>query len=349
MNRGQCQIMDNVLKKREKETLAQTLKEIEQLGMTVKTRYGLGEFDTDHSDTQVQLDYAGQTLQYTPVVKHNLRQATLGALQHQLQTLGDRQPLLVADYITPQMAETLQAQQVEFVDTAGNAYLHKPPLLIRVTGKPRKDEHKAIPVNRAFQTSGLRVLFALLCKPEIADLPYRQIASMAGVAHGTVGWVMAELPRLGYLTEYRKRRVLVEYARLLRQWAEGYARTLRPKMMLAQFRTDDITWWKDLDVTEFQYLLGGEAAGARLTGHLRPARVTLYGDAINHQFTTRYRLHEERNAGNVEILRRFWHFPTEPAGLTPKPLIYADLLVTGDTRCIETAEIIHTELVRGCE
>lgn len=340
--------MDKTSLKREHETLAQSLQEIEQLGLTIKVRYGLRGKNQDHADTEVQADYAGQKLTYTPAVKHNLRQATLGALLQQMQAIGDKRPLLVADHITPPMAARLREQNVEFVDTAGNAYLHQPPLLIWVTGKPRPADQKPIPGNRAFRTSGLRVLFALLCKPDIADLPYRDIARMAGVSHGTVGWVMAELPLLGYLSEYRKRRVLVQYGRLLNQWAEAYARTLRPKSMLAQYQADDIAWWQNLDATQYEYLLGGEPAGARLTGHLRPERITLYGDAINHQLAVRYQL-RQTNSSNVEILQRFWHFSEQPAGLTPKPLIYADLLASGDTRCIETAKIIYSELVSGFE
>ncbi len=47
----------------------------------------------------------------------------------------------------------------------------------------------------------MQVLFALICNPEWTDLPYREIAQRANVAHGTVGWVMAELPKLGLVVE----------------------------------------------------------------------------------------------------------------------------------------------------
>jgi Transcriptional regulator, AbiEi antitoxin, Type IV TA system len=43
--------------------------------------------------------------------------------------------------------------------------------------------------------------------------------------------------------------------------------------------------------------------------------------------------------GEVEILRRFWPFETEPPriDLTPPVLVYEDLLAAGNARCIETA------------
>jgi hypothetical protein len=45
----------------------------------------------------------------------------------------------------------------------------------------------------------------------------------------------------------------------------------------------------------------------------------------------------------VEVHRRFWNFPGEPEhdNLVPPLLVYADLLATGDARCIETAKMIY--------
>ncbi len=45
------------------------------------------------------------------------------------------------------------------------------------------------------------MIFPLLYHPEWADRPYLEIAQITGVAHGTVGWVFAELPRLGFIAE----------------------------------------------------------------------------------------------------------------------------------------------------
>jgi hypothetical protein len=45
----------------------------------------------------------------------------------------------------------------------------------------------------------------------------------------------------------------------------------------------------------------------------------------------------------VEVRKRFWNFPGDPehVDLVPPLLVYADLLATGDARCIETAKMIH--------
>jgi hypothetical protein len=339
--------MDRAAVDQFKTTLEQALTAVQRHGLTVNARRDVRFQNNRRADVELTIEYAGKQLTPQVELKHHLRPATIGATLQQLRALGG-QPMIVADYVAPPMADRLREQGVWFADTVGNVYLEDPPLLIWVVGRPRPKQHTQKTTTRAFQPSGLQVLFALLCKPELADQPYREIAKCAGVAHGTVGWVMAELPKMGFVAEYRKRRILVKYETLLTQWAEGYARTLRPKLQLAKYQTNLIDWWKNLDATQFDYLLGGELAGARLTKHLRPEHVTLYGDKINQKFLVKFALRPAED-GNVEILKRFWNFPEDPAGMAPAPLIYADLLATGDTRCIETAELIYKDIVDGFE
>lgn len=328
-------------------TLEQTITALERHGLSVQVRRDVRLENNRHADLQLRIEYAGKQLNCLVELKHHLRPATIGATLQQLRARGG-QPMIVADHVAPPMADRLREQGVWFADAAGNAYLERPPLLIWVVGRPRPQQQKEKFTARAFQPSGLQVLFTLLCKPNLADRPYREIGKLAGVAHGTVGGVMTELPKLGFLAEYRKRRVLVKYDKLLAAWAEGYARTLRPKLHLAQYQAINIDWWRDLDAAKFDYVLGGEPAGARMTGHLRPERITLYGDKINPNLVARFALRTAKD-GNVEILKRFWNFQEDPAGRAPAPLVYADLLAQGDTRCVETADIIYRDIVDGFE
>jgi hypothetical protein len=203
-------------------------------------------------------------------------------------------------------------------------------------------------LGRAFQPTGLQVLFALLCKPEIVDRPYRDIAKLADVAHGTVGWVMPELPKLGYVGTLKGRRRLLNGPRLLQQWVEAYARTLRPKLVLERWQADNLDWTGKVDPTRYGLLLGGEPAARRLTRHLRPGTATFYGTKANRQLLIDQRLRPDP-AGNVEILRQFWTFDGETAGQVPDLLVYADLLAIGDARCLETAKEMHDGIVARFE
>lgn len=265
---------------------------------------------------------------------------------HQIEQAG-KPPLLVTDYVTPPLAEKLKARNIAFLDAAGNAFLDQPPVYVWIKGeRPLETPATNKVKGRAFQASGLKVLFALLCNPCWVAEPYREIARLAGVAHGTVGWVMADLPALGFIAEINGERRLLRPEFLLKQWAEAYARTLRPKLILGRFRTDQAQWWAKAKPVKYELAFGGEVAAERLTQALRPETVTLYGERADPRMLIDYKLHKDPD-GPVEILQRFWTFPTEGKDLTPDPLIYADLLNMGDARCLEAADLIYEKIING--
>jgi hypothetical protein len=197
---------------------------------------------------------------------------------------------------------------------------------------------------RAFRAGGLKVLFALLCNPDWIARPYRELAQLAGVAHGTVGWVMAELPALGFLAEIDGERRLLKPELLLKHWAEAYARTLRPKLTIGRFRADQPQWWKNVQPQKYGLVLGGEVAEQRRTRNLRPETVTFYGEQADPRLLIDHKLRKDPD-GPVEILKCFWNFSAENNQLTPDPLIYADLLSIGDARCLEAAGLLYEQIV----
>jgi len=115
-------------------------------------------------------------------------------------------------------------------------------------------------------------------------------------------------------------------------------------LLIGRFHTDQLDWHKTLDPGKYGYLLGGEPAAARLTQHLRPGTITLYGPKVEPRFLLDQRLRPDPQ-GKVEILRRFWKFNDVPQLLTPLPLIYADLVAIGDARCLETAKLIYGDII----
>ncbi|MBI1397816.1 MAG: hypothetical protein GC151_17730 [Betaproteobacteria bacterium] len=295
------------------------------------------------ADVRVRIGYGGHEVTYRVELKRGLRRQALGTLIHQLEPHG-RQGLLVADYVTPPLADELREHGIQFIDAAGNAYLDQPPLLVWIKGEKSAAAMPARePTGRAFQPSGLQVIFALICRPEWVTLRYRELARRAGVAHGTVGWVMTELAGLGFVTEMRGQRIVVQRERLLQQWAEFYPRLLRPRLLLGRFRAETLEWWNTLDPTAYGAVLGGELAGGRLTKYLRPGTATFYTPGIAPKLLLDLKLRTDP-AGNVEIYRKFWTFDAADAALAPEPLVYADLMATGDGRCIETARMIFEKM-----
>ena len=71
------------------------------------------------------------------------------------------------------------------------------------------------------------------------------------------------------------RRRLLQCELLLEQWAEAYARTLRPKLTLGRYRTELHRWWIGFDPQQYGLVLGGEPAAERLTRY--PATRNGYG------------------------------------------------------------------------
>jgi len=252
-------------------------------------------------------------------------------------------PLLLAtDYITVEAATRLRDNSVQFVDTVGNAYINQPPLYIFVKGnKPEKT--KAAPrTGRLFTGVGLKLVYLLLCRPELAGKPYRELAEMADIAVGTVNGVMAEMVRKGFILDMgRSGKKLMDRKTLFERWVAAYPEYLKPKLMLGRFRADG-DWWKNVHLDPAVAQWGGEVAAAKLTGYLKPGTATLYIDENRMgEFVITNRLKKDPQ-GNVEVLKRFWPAGDEDDTVHPV-LVYADLAAAGEQRTMETARLIYEQ------
>ncbi len=302
------------------------------------------------ADGFVRIARGKQKLVYPFEIRHALQPATLGIALQRLARLG-KKALLVTDYVTPALADELKARGVAFLDTAGNAYIEEGPLLIWVKGQKRLEKPgiTTFAAGKAFQPTGLQILFTLLCNPGAVNRPYRELGKMAGVAHGTVGWVIPDLQQQGFVRDLngkRGTRRLFQQERLLAQWADAYARTLRPRTLLGRYYIGTLDGWRDWPLLDHGAQWGGEPAGALLTDYLRPGELTIYAEKMPARLAARMKFLKEPEPGHaavVEVRKRFWDFPAEPhhANLVPPLLTYADLLATGDARCIETARMIY--------
>lgn len=258
--------------------------------------------------------------------------------------------LLVTRYIPPEAAIRLRDAGIQFIDTAGNAFVNQPPLLIFVKGNRQIAEEPTIPTvpaARLFKGVGLKIAYLLLCRPELADRPYRDLVEMTHVALGTVNGAMAEMVEKGFILDMgRKGKKLRDRKALFERWITAYPDFLKPKLLLGRFQGNG-EWWKNaqLDPTLAQW--GGEVAAAKLTGYLKPGTVTLYTDKKHlADLVIANRLKKDPQ-GNVEILERFWppeHDFGEGDAVHPI-LIYADLVAVGEQRTMETARIIYDKFL----
>ncbi len=298
------------------------------------------------------------------VIKRWAVQANLGALIHQVKNLP-MEGLLVADFINANMAKKLREQGVQFIDTAGNAYINRPPVYVYVKGQRQKTEdlgQQKEGTGRAFAVTGIKVIYAFLCEPGLVDAPYRVIAEVAGVANGTVGWVLNDLKAAGYVIDRGKSkgRRLENYHKLLERWVELYPVKLRPKLNVGEFISDDPSWWKDIALKKYDGYWGGEIAAAKLTNQLKPELVTIYlprkaGNQLLAAGKLRKRINSTETRGLTKIYRPFWTEQQYLAGnnaqqaatdnLVHPVLVYADLIATGDSRNREVAKIIYDQYI----
>lgn len=295
-----------------------------------------------YSDGLVRIDYKDMHWDFAIQAKARVTRATV-AMEKTQPTLPGQDRILVTEYATPPMVDLMRAIGLFFMDTAGNAYINKPPLYVFIKGNNRPENLKPAPTVRLFRPAGLKVVFALLTNPQMIEWPYRQIAAMTDVALGTVDWIFRDLKEMGFLLEMsNRRRKITNPLTLLKRWVEAYPEQLRPKLGLARFKADDPHWWKDIDIPGYNACWGGEVAAAKLTKHLKPAKVIIYAPEPPGKLIIEQKL-RKTTAGDIEILKPFWTFDHEfdALGIAPPLLVYADLMATGDDRNIETAEIIY--------
>lgn len=255
--------------------------------------------------------------------------------------------LLAAPYITAEMAEQCRARGIQFIDTAGNAYLTAKGMRIFVTGNKRPLTATPAAKDRATTATGMRVVFALLCKPELLNAPYRDIAAAAGVALGTVGWVFFALQERGQLLiDKKKKRQFVDARRVIEEWALNYPVRLKPKLAAQRFHAPHADWWKNADLGKRAALFGGEVAGDILTKYRAPGEVLIYAAGDPARIIIDNKLKADP-AGEVEILEKFWHFDleTKDPRLVPPLLVYADLMATQDTRNHEVAKLVYERYI----
>jgi hypothetical protein len=341
------------------ETLTHALRALlRTTGLTAVVTAGEPKAPKGHRpDAVIEIAEGGKRFQFFAEVKAVDRAVALAAVKNRLEPYG-RKGVLVAPYLTAELAQHCRDRlDLQFIDTAGNAYLRIPGLYVFVRGE--RPHGPTAPTATGARGAGtattLRATFVLLCKPALLTAPYREIAEAAGIGLGTVGWAFFELERRGYLAAAAQRwnRRLLEPARLLDEWVTTFPIRLRPKLNPRRFRAADPGWWEQARLPDGARW-GGEVAAAKLTDHLKPAAATIYlePETAREALATLVQEHRLRAdpQGNVEIVDAFWKLPElpekgAPRDLVPPLLVYADLMATLDPRNLEVAKRIRERYI----
>lgn len=309
------------------------------------------------ADAYINIAHNNKNYEFVVEVKNVDRFATVAQVKHQLEEFN-KAPLLIAPRLTDAAANNCKELGLNFIDLAGNAYINEPDFFILIKGQ-KLDQNQNNPMNyfkgnKALTPTNLRMVFALLCNTEILNAPYREIAKVAGIALGAVGWGFNDLAaRALTLGDGKKNnRVLIQHEKLIQEWVTNYPIKLRPKLNPKRFKANNLDWWKNLDVKQYEAQWGGEVAADKLTNYLKPNFYTLYlhGKELKknmNKLIVENRLVPDPN-GDIEILEAFWDF--DEADFLPETvptlLVYADLIASNDPRNLETAKMIYDGVIQ---
>ena len=292
-------------------------------------------YDTDISIGDVKL--VGEVKSYVNNANFN---QMLFRLQEIRQTSKLPIMLIVGD-ISPQNLMKFAEEGFNVLDHAGNCYINIPPLYILITGqklvKPKET------VKKVFNDSAIKLIFYFLLDKSNIAKPYRKIVEETGFSIGTVKNVIEEMTLQHHIIITSKGRVLMDWRKLLDDWQVAYNQTLKPKLFLKKMtlaKPERIKNWKDTKLPQ-DACWGGES-GANLTdGYLIPEIHTIYTGGDSNEIIRTSRILPS-SEGEILVYKKFWT-GIEENHIAPKILIYADLMGTANSRCLDAAKRIMTD------
>lgn len=293
----------------------------------------------------------------TPVVYKEFREQNLIKLLDRFLSGEKEKIVVVAMKIHSKAKILLKERNIDYVDGAGNALLHysfdnqNPDywnFFVEIEGKKVKEDDKDVP-NRAFTKSGLRFLFHVLHDPDLINANYRKISETAQVAMGSIKYMINGLVKEAFLFRKNDKTYKINRKEELQdRWIDAYGERLKPSLAIGKFRflnPDDFKNWQDLSIDGITTWWGGEPAGALYTGYLKPEILTIYTTETRNDLIKKYKLVPDPN-GNIHCFQKFWNVEGISQNVVSPLLTYADLILTRDERCIETALKINERYLK---
>lgn len=299
----------------------------------------------DDGQTVIKSDSLQQS--YNLMLQAWAPQKDINALISQVKAISSP-AILFADFINPVMAGKLRQRSIAFVDCAGNCSFKNDRFNVFVKGKkPSQLRNKRVR-GRAFNSAGLKLIFALFNQPQFLQSSYRDISNKINIALGSVGPVIDDLYASGYILDDGERK-LVNKKRLFERWVDGYLEKLRPKQIMACYSCDDEDWWKNADPAEYFGIWGGEVIIAKSTPYMVPESISLYftSDVKQKAFARDHGLREDED-GDICVYKSFWspsYIGDENIeGLSPM-IVYADIVDSINPGSWDVAKTFYGEAI----
>lgn len=290
-------------------------------------------------EVRVEVDGVGITLPLQ--VKAQMRPSTIGLVG----TPGAHGTLLATTHVTATVARLLRERGVNYVDSAGNAFIRAPGVRVEIEGLRPTVGAATRTATPLFGRAALPVVLAILNAPHLIAAPLRDIQVRTHVSLGSVQKVVKALRAAGYDRlpgPDSTRGDREHWQRLLHGWVAEYAGGARDANLLGRYASA----WPVADLIaradDLPAVLSGEAAAAVSGDVIRPATLDLYVHGPVGPLISAARLRPDPQ-GAVCVRKASWTPVAERDGasravvpVAPAPVVYADLIALADPRA-ETA------------
>lgn len=305
--------------------------------------FTLTKQNTDNPDIFI-INSLNPDCPYMALIQPWAPQKDINTLINQIQSTPSN-ILLLADFVNPVMAEKLRRRSISFVDCAGNLFIKEINNDFYVKGKKPSCLRAKRVRGRAFNTAGLKLIYAIFNQPQLLQATYRDISTKVKIALGSVGPVIDDLHASGYILDDGQRR-LVNKKRLFERWVDGYLEKLRPKQILACYTAGDLNWWKSAQPAEFEGMWGGEVTIAKSTPFMMPETVSLYfSSAEKHKDFADYYGLQKDDEGEICVYKTFWPDRTNSNAAISPMIMYADIVDSINPGSWDVAKTFYGEAV----
>jgi hypothetical protein len=275
-------------------------------------------------------------------IKNEIRNNDILKLTEQKKKHSDI--LLLAQYISKPNREILRNQNINYLESSGNCYIQKGSIFIYINDQ-KVFAQRQTSNSKIYTESGMRFIYSLFLEPDLLNNTYRDIAAKAEIALGNVGAIIEALEKESFIQVKNKIRVIKNKEQLFNIWANDFNTTQRPHLFQRRMSFADknmLRNWKSIELHDAYW--GGEPAANLLDKHLTPENFVMYSHLTMHQLMKTYKLIPDDINGNILYMLPPFKNKELPKIADPF-IIYAELIESKDSRCLEAAKRIKEKYI----
>lgn len=251
--------------------------------------------------------------------------------------------LLITHIIYPKWIDSCNEKKINILDSSGNCNLFYKNLFIRIIGQ--KNSNKKLITTPHINSASIILIFYFLYYRGSVSLPYRKIQYNTNISLRTIKNTFQKLTELGYLYKLNETRIIKNRKQLIDWWQIQYNTYLKPKLLLytLSFKNDfDYKDWKNKTFPK-DIFWGGDCGFHLKYKNNIPHNFEFYTNLPISQIMETGKFIMDKN-GDIKVYKQFWKNKLLNFN-TPRLIIYADLMGSADSRCLNAALEIKKDVL----